>query len=139
MVRGVAILFSLLAAVCGRGQVALPAFALVGVTIVDANHPQPLGGQTGLVRNGKIDRVFADGSQPLPDSVSIIAAKGKWLLPGLIDTHVHMATDPSGTDNRAATLRVLERMLYSGITTVRDMAGGRRLHRGVSPGGRTGG
>ena len=122
----------LLVGAAGRGQVALPAFALTGVTIVDANHPQPLTGQTVLIRNGKIDKVYADGSQPLPDSVSVIAAKGKWLLPGLIDTHVHMATDPSGTDNRAATLRILERMLYSGITTVRDMAGDARTLAGLS-------
>ena len=122
----------LLVGAVGRGQVALPAFALTGVTIVDANHPQPLTGQTVLIRNGKIDRVYADGSQPLPDSVSIIAAKGKWLLPGLIDSHVHVATDPSGTDNRAATLRILERMLYSGITTVRDMAGDARTLAGLS-------
>jgi imidazolonepropionase-like amidohydrolase len=122
----------LLVGAVGRGQVALPAFALTGVTIVDAIHPQPLTGQTVLIRNGKIDRVYADGSQPLPDSVSIIAAKGKWLLPGLIDSHVHMATDPSGTDNRAATLRILERMLYSGITTVRDMAGDARTLAGLS-------
>jgi len=31
--------------------------------------------------------------------------------------------DPSGVDNRNATLNVLSRMLYSGITSVRDMAG----------------
>ncbi len=122
----------LLAGIAGRGQVALSAFALTGVTIVDANHAQAMAGQTVVVRNGKIDKVFADGSQLLPDSVSIIAAKGKWLLPGLIDTHVHMATDPSGTDSRAATLRVLERMLYSGITTVRDMAGDARTLAGLS-------
>lgn len=49
--------------------------------------------------------------------------KGKYLLPDLIDTHVHLGTDPTGTDNRAHTLSVLEHMLFSGINTVRDMAG----------------
>jgi len=54
------------------------------------------------------------------------------LLPGLIDAHVHMATDPSGTDNREHTLDALKRMLYSGVTSVRDMAGDARTLAGLS-------
>lgn len=53
-------------------------------------------------------------------------------MPGLIDAHVHMASDPPGVDNRAHTLDVLQRMLYSGITTIRDMAGDGRILSGLS-------
>ena len=115
-----------------QAQVALDTYALTGVTIIDANHTQPLPHQTVVVRGRKITQIFTDGSAALPDSVSIIRATGKYLIPGLIDTHVHLATDPSDVDNRAATLRVLERMLYSGITTVRDMAGDARILAGLS-------
>jgi imidazolonepropionase-like amidohydrolase len=119
-------------ALAGRCQLKLGDFAFVDVTLVDANHPQPLAHQTVVIRNGKIAQVFTYGTQQLPDSVDVIAARGKWLIPGLIDTHVHLATDPSGVDNRAATLLVLEKMLYSGITTVRDMAGDARVLSGLS-------
>ena len=128
--------FFLLLLVCfaggARGQAQLGTYAITGVTLIDALHPQPLVHQTVVVAGGKIVQVFADGSTALPDSVSLVRASGKFLIPGLIDTHVHMATDPSDVDNRASTLRVLQRMLYSGITTVRDMAGDARTLAGLS-------
>jgi imidazolonepropionase-like amidohydrolase len=43
------------------------------------------------------------------------------VIPGLIDAHVHVATDPAGADSNAtATLRLA---LLGGLTSVRDMAG----------------
>ena len=33
---------------------------------------------------------------------------------GLIDIHVHMATDPTNVDNRASTLSVVSRILCKG-------------------------
>ena len=113
-------------------QVSLHSYAITGVTIIDASRAQPLAFQTVVIRDGVIDRIFSDGASTLPDSMVLIRAPGKFLIPGLIDTHVHMATDPSGVDNRESTLRVLRRMLYSGITTVRDMAGDARVLAGLS-------
>ncbi|TSJ41043.1 amidohydrolase family protein [Mucilaginibacter corticis] len=106
--------------------------ALTDVSIIDANHRQALGHQTVLIRNGRIRSIFTTGSENLPDSATIISIKGKFLLPGLIDSHVHLATDPSGVDNRAHTTGVLKRMLQSGVTTVRDMAGDARVLAGLS-------
>ena len=67
-----------------------------------------------------------------PDSFHILRMKGKYLLPGLIDAHVHMATDPSGTDNREHTLSTLKQMLFKGVTSVRDMAGDARTLAGLA-------
>ncbi|MGY4537678.1 imidazolonepropionase-like amidohydrolase [Mucilaginibacter sp. UYNi724] len=96
-------------------------------TIIDAGHPVPATHQTIVIQEGRITKVFPTGTVAIPDSAVIINLKGKYLLPGLIDSHVHMATDPGGTDNRSHTLQVLQQMLYSGITTVRDMAGDARV------------
>lgn len=106
--------------------------ALTDATIIDANHKVPLEHQTVVIQNGNIKDVFSDGSKPIPDSVAIIPLNGKYLIPGLIDTHVHMATDPEGVDNRTNTLSVLSNMLYSGITSVRDMAGDARTLASLS-------
>ena len=43
---------------------------------------------------------------------------GQFLLPGFIDTHQHLATPP----NRPVAELQLERLVYSGITAIRDMA-----------------
>jgi imidazolonepropionase-like amidohydrolase len=106
--------------------------ALTDVNIIDADHRSPLNHQTVLILNGRIRSIFKTDSQPIPDTAVIITLKGKFLLPGLIDSHVHMATDPSGIDNRAHTIDALKRMLYSGVTTVRDMAGDARVLAGLS-------
>jgi imidazolonepropionase-like amidohydrolase len=48
----------------------------------------------------------------------VVDLKGRFLLPGLIDSHVHLATPP----DRPRALAVLRRDLYGGVTAVRDMA-----------------
>lgn len=116
----------------GIAQTFLGNVALSGVNIIDVNHREPLMNQTVLIRGNRIDEIFPNGSHSIPDSFNILSLKGKFLLPGLMDSHVHMGTDPSGVDNRQQTLKVLEQMLFSGITTVRDMAGDARTLAGLS-------
>lgn len=66
---------------------------------------------TVLFHCNEISGVFEDGSQvDLPDDVIRIDGRGKTLLPGLIDAHVHIM-------QRSA----LERTLDFGVTTVLDM------------------
>jgi imidazolonepropionase-like amidohydrolase len=101
-------------------------------TIIDASRPVPATHQTVVIMDGRIIKVSPSGTVTFPDSAVVINLQGKYLLPGLIDSHVHMATDPDGTDNRAHTLQVLKQMLFSGITTVRDMAGDARILAGLA-------
>lgn len=119
-------------------QISLGNIALTGATIIDANHQTPLANQTVLISQNIIVNIFTDKEKPVPDSFNIIRMKGKYLLPGLIDAHVHMATDPSDIDNRQHTLNILEQMLFSGITSVRDMAGDARTLAGLSRDASTG-
>jgi len=121
-----------------KAQIAFDNLTLTDATIIDANHPKPLEHQTLIVKDGIIKEIFADGSRKTPDSSNVIALNGKYLIPGLIDTHVHMATDPTEVDNRASTLNVLNRMLYSGVTSVRDMAGDARTLASLSRDAMTG-
>lgn len=119
-------------------QVSLDNYALTGVTIIDANHKTSIANQTVLIHKDIISDIFSDGSKPIPDSFTILPLKNKYLVPGLIDTHVHMATDPGDGDNRPSTLNVLSNMLYSGITSVRDMAGDARTLASLSRDAMTG-
>lgn len=103
-----------------------PLLVLTDAGIIDAQHPEVIIHQTVLIQQGRIAEILPAG-KPFPDSAVVINLKGKYLLPGLIDSHVHLATDPEGADKPAHTLQVLQQMLYSGITTVRDMAGDARV------------
>jgi imidazolonepropionase-like amidohydrolase len=97
--------------------------ALSGVTLWDGTGALPRPRTTILVHGERIAAVFADDARPLPAGTEIRSLSGKYVIPGLIDTHVHLATDPSGEDTRARAVRRLCRALLGGITAVRDMAG----------------
>jgi hypothetical protein len=123
--------FSLLCHIVSA-QISFNNYVITGVTIIDVNHRIPLTSQTVVISNNIISNIFKDGSQPIPQSFNVLRMDGKYILPGLIDAHVHVATDPSGVDNRQHTLDVLQRILYSGVTSVRDMAGDARTLASLS-------
>lgn len=80
-----------------------------------------------LVKNGKIERVF-EGATPDPKELKAeaIEAAGKTLLPGLIDTNIHLEASGGFTETAADTTpdkamtRALAAYLYSGITAVKS-------------------
>jgi imidazolonepropionase-like amidohydrolase len=67
-----------------------------------------------LVENGRISLVGGPDIQ-IPQGTEVIDGRGRTLLPGLIDSHVHL------TDSAAADLR---QALLLGVTTVIDMFSG---------------
>lgn len=96
-------------------------FALTGLSIIDGTGAPARLGQTILVSGGCIAGIFADGRGTLPRGISVRNLTGRELIPGLIDAHVHLATDPAGRDANARSQ--LEAALHGGVTSVRDMAG----------------
>ena len=73
-----------------------------------------------LVRDGRIQTVAAD-STALAGASSITDGEGRTLLPGLIDSHVHIAHDVQSA---------LEQAIVIGVTTVLDLgSGGERVQR----------
>ena len=96
--------------------------------IFDGRTGQFRPGRTLVIDKGRIVDEFASGEKPLPAEAMILDLSGKFVIPGLIDTHVHIASDPSGVDRRDRVERTLLKALRGGVTFVRDMAGdGRAL------------
>jgi imidazolonepropionase-like amidohydrolase len=94
--------------------------ALTHATVIDGTGAAPRDGQTIVLREGRITEIFPDGTKPLPAG-QVLDLTGKFVIPGLIDAHVHLATDPSGRDANA--VQQLRGALLGGVTSVRDMAG----------------
>ena len=106
--------------------------ALVGLTLIDGSGAPARASTTLVVENGRIRDVFPDGSKPLPPDADRVDLAGRWAIPGLIDAHVHLATDPSTEDSRAVVLLRLRNALRGGVTTVRDMGGDARVLAGLA-------
>ena len=86
-------------------------FAIVGATLIDGKGGPPLENSTVLVCGERICNVGKAGQFPVPPEARRIDATGKFILPGLIDMHVHLNKGDS-----------LELFLAAGVTTVRDLA-----------------
>ena len=100
--------------------------ALKRVNLVDVETLKVVPEQTVIIGNGKIKHILeSDKAVPSSDIISIDMT-GKYLIPGLIDSHVHHATDPDGFDNQQDTLQRLRTLLRGGVTGVRDMGGDTR-------------
>lgn len=80
-----------------------------------------------LIKDNQIEKVVYDKAILPPKGTIIYDLTDKFLLPGLIDAHVHFGTSPSGSDNLEATIKRLAHLLKNGVTSVRDMAGDTRF------------
>jgi imidazolonepropionase-like amidohydrolase len=97
--------------------------AYVGATLINGGAEAAKPTMVILTRGAQII-----GVQPLKGfhadkDTQLVDIHGKYVIPGLINTHVHLATfaDPP------VAHAYLRRELFSGVTSVRDMAGDVRL------------
>ena len=70
------------------GQTAAP-LVIVGGTVIDGTGRPPLPDGVIVIREGKFVSVTPAGTGSLPADARRIDAGGKWIVPGLIDMHVH--------------------------------------------------
>jgi imidazolonepropionase-like amidohydrolase len=99
-----------------------------GRVIVDAAKA-PLGPSTIIVENGRIRSVETGATAPA--GARVVDLRGKTVLPGLIDAHVHLTFDPGtpywreavDSDESYAIVGVKNALLTAraGFTTVRDL------------------
>jgi imidazolonepropionase-like amidohydrolase len=92
--------------------------------IIDASSSLAREGMSVVIQGGRIIRI--DHDEQIPDDdypdAETLDLTGKYLLPGLVETHAHLATMPQPAWVEA----MLDRYLHSGVTTLRDMAGDTR-------------
>ncbi len=64
--------------------------AFTRVNIVPMDREIVLENQTVIIRNGRIERIAPSGEVTVPEGAFIIDGTGKYLVPGLVDMHVHI-------------------------------------------------
>jgi imidazolonepropionase-like amidohydrolase len=103
----------------GAGAAETPSLTLYRhARLIDGTGAPMRSGMSVLVEGERIKAVAADAEIAAPAGARVVDLSGKYLLPGLIDSHEHLATPP----NRRRAEANLRRDLYGGVTAVRDMA-----------------
>lgn len=96
--------------------------AFVGVNVIPMDRERAITNQTVIVRNGTITQIGDAARVKVPTDAVTVDAKGKYLIPGLVDMHTHLLSDSDEYPDSIAPdeLRV---MVANGVTTVRFMIG----------------
>jgi imidazolonepropionase-like amidohydrolase len=91
------------------------AIAVTRVTVIDGTSSRPRANQTVIVDGNRIVSVGPATSARVPAGARVVDGRGKFLVPGFWDMHVHTAI----TGGR----ELLALYVANGVTGVRDMAG----------------
>jgi imidazolonepropionase-like amidohydrolase len=136
---------AVLAGCAGLSSLSPDAIAIVGVTVVHAERDGAAAlapDSTVVIRGARIEAVGPAATTAVPANAQVIDAHGKWLIPGLIDSHVHffqsgnLYTRPDAIDlnrqvpyaqevarNQARLPATFKVWLASGVTGVVDVGG----------------
>ena len=102
-------------------QLASPAVVIHDVTVIDTTGGPSQSHRTVVVRNGQIEKInSATEGDDTEQSAVHVKGKGKFLIPGLWDMHVHMVFGDWFPRGKDVTLPLF---IANGITGVRDMGG----------------
>ncbi len=134
--------FTLLLVILSFAAFSQPITAITGGTLIEVQTGKTIPDAVVLLQGDKILAVGKKGKLKVPAEATLIDATGKWIMPGMIDGHIHffqsggLYTRPDGMnlsafhpyakdqqwirDNKADLMR---RYLACGITTVIDVGG----------------
>lgn len=103
---------------------------LTGVNIIDVLNRAVHENSTIICHNGKISEIGPSTAIPIPENAIVKNLSGRYVIPGLIDAHVHLAHPGVDDYGRISTetmtkkyLRHSYLTLKSGVTTIRNMPG----------------
>lgn len=135
---------SLSTAQTGAGQL-----ALIGGTVVDVNGGAPMANTVIFIDGDRISAITGAGETEIPAGVKQIDVSGHWLIPGMMNMHVHpglklpgkMEAELANESEGALTLRMAKaarESLQVGVTTIRipgdDLHGDIALMRSINKG-----
>ncbi len=129
--------------------------AIVGASVVNLDGGAPIENAVIIVDGEKVTAVGRADTTPVPPEASRIDATGTWLIPGLVNVHVHLGlvlpglleAELANESDAALALRMAKNArdtLRAGVTTIRlpgdsrhvDIALARAIERGQADGPR---
>ncbi|MGD1095643.1 MAG: amidohydrolase family protein [Bryobacteraceae bacterium] len=101
------------------GQSSGNAIAIVGGNLIDVRKGVAIEQSVVLAAGDRITAVGRVGELAVPSGAKIVDAQGKWLIPGLVDMHVHVSSHVAGVPGYPWLIFYLA----NGVTTIRDTGG----------------
>src|ERR1051325_6403925 len=86
---------------------------LRGGVLIDGTGSVPLNNPVVVISGGKIQSVGQEGTASVPANATVIDTSGKTILPGLVDSHMHLRNYYAPS------------YLYWGVTSVGDLGNAR--------------
>jgi imidazolonepropionase-like amidohydrolase len=105
---------SLAFALLTQAQISAPVLVLCGGTLVDVTSGKELPNTAIVIRGERIEQIGPASSVAALDGAHIVDVTGKWIVPGLIDSHVHAGDEDTW---------MLALFLANGVTTIRNPGG----------------
>ncbi len=129
---------ALLALICSVTFLAFPAPQgdsnktwITDVVIISPEDLDHIEKGSVLMEDGRIARVERDRKEKAPAGAAVVSGNGQYLIPGLIDSHVHLASVPGMSfDQNQGQMKMVQEYfkqlprsyLYYGFTTLVDLA-----------------
>jgi len=98
-----------------------PRVAITDVTLIDVEHADSIASRTVLIDGGRIAASVASRDARIPADAQRIDGRGKFLIPGLVDMHVHVF---NGASKRPPNDWMFPLFIANGVTAVREMNAG---------------
>lgn len=113
-VGGFLLLTLLSTAVSSQQSQSVPTVVIKGGTLIDVRTGSEVTDSVIVVEGTRIKQAGRESEIVVPPGAQVVDARGKWIIPGLMDMHAHI----SGLKNLP-----LELYLVNGVTTIRDPGG----------------
>lgn len=97
---------------------------LTHATVIDGTGARAQADTTIVIDGDRIQSVYPSDSHPAPKDAHVEDLRGRYVIPGLIDAHVHISDVEPDIAHYKTFLHAL---LLGGVTGIRDMAGNDRL------------
>ena len=103
--------------------------AITGARLIDGTGSAPLDNAVIVMTGDRFSAVGPKGRVEIPKGAETLDVRGKTVIPGLIDAHIHFSWTPKAADGTPAdaatsafrSMTLLRDCLMNGITTVRDV------------------
>ncbi len=95
---------------------------LYNAVIIDGNGGVPFENGAVVIRGRRLEAVGVMSDLKIPPDARMVNMKGKTVMPGLADMHVHLCGGWDGVSvDFLGYQRYLNSLLYSGVTTILDL------------------